>query len=446
MELEYNNCTLEALLSSSDNIYEQQQLYSQCVNWPLINTFNSSISSDSLDYFVSTIIKTNQMCWFPKLVISEDIYVGCKEPVYGGRDVKIYDYFKRLQSKVALPHVTFLHSIGDNSLIVNPKTGLSEFVVPKIPIFAWSDINIQHRTLLLLPDLYMIEKDRWDRLRKKTIEYSNNITWSNKLDIAYWVGSPTGLGGNDINIHDMRIEAILQSHYNPDLIYARFVISKQYKSYVINGSYISKTDDGEKLREILIQKFVSYEKQEQALKYKYLLSIDGVTTPWERPAWILSSNSLLIKQQSNFIGWSDMLLVPFKHFVPVKDDLSDLKEKILWCRSHDLEVQRIIKNANKLADFIFSREAIDNFTYHSINLYAKKFNNLRNDLNKSYIALPNYENKNKPLVTKPIHTKYNKDLVHEIIGIVISWIVPAGVGFIVLKYLKRVVAHSGIKK
>jgi hypothetical protein len=39
------------------------------------------------------------------------------------------------------------------------------------------------------------------------------------------------------------------------------------------------------------------------MKYKYLISLDGNGAPWLRVPWILLSNSVLIKQDSENIQW-----------------------------------------------------------------------------------------------------------------------------------------------
>jgi hypothetical protein len=44
---------------------------------------------------------------------------------------------------------------------------------------------------------------------------------------------------------------------------------------------------------------------EDHMQYKYLISVDGWTSAWMRVPWILSSNSLLIKQNSKKVSWYD---------------------------------------------------------------------------------------------------------------------------------------------
>jgi hypothetical protein len=64
------------------------------------------------------------------------------------------------------------------------------------------------------------------------------------------------------------------------------------------------------------------------LKYKYLFAADGWGASWRRVPLILSSNSLMIKPYSDNIQWFYDLIKPNVHYLPLKDDLSDLIDKL----------------------------------------------------------------------------------------------------------------------
>ena len=71
------------------------------------------------------------------------------------------------------------------------------------------------------------------------------------------------------------------------------------------------------------------------LDHKYIITIDGWTSPWLRGPMILKSNSVPIVVMSKasplyFDEW-----VPYVHYVPVKNDLSDLIEQITWLQEND---------------------------------------------------------------------------------------------------------------
>ena len=89
--------------------------------------------------------------------------------------------------------------------------------------------------------------------------------------------------------------------------------------------------------------FMSIEEQ---LKNKFILSIEGndVATSTK---WIMSSNSLCFMTQPKFETWfMEGQLIPNHHYVLIKDDYSDLEEKINYYSTFTLEAKTIIHNAN----------------------------------------------------------------------------------------------------
>jgi hypothetical protein len=56
--------------------------------------------------------------------------------------------------------------------------------------------------------------------------------------------------------------------------------------------------------------------------------------------------------------WYFPLLQPYVDHIPVKADLSDLAEKIQWCREHDAECKAIGENAKKFYDKYVARSAL----------------------------------------------------------------------------------------
>ena len=83
------------------------------------------------------------------------------------------------------------------------------------------------------------------------------------------------------------------------------------------------------------------------LAYKYILSIEGhdVATNLK---WIMSSNSLCLMPKPKFETWyMEGLLKPNFHYVLLKDDYSDLFEKMDYYDKNPNEALKIIRNANQ---------------------------------------------------------------------------------------------------
>ena len=83
--------------------------------------------------------------------------------------------------------------------------------------------------------------------------------------------------------------------------------------------------------------------QEQS-EFKYLLHIQGHVSAF-RLSYELGMGCVILLVESQWNLWFSHLLVPDVHFVPVKSDLSDLFDKIKWCRQHDTECEKIANNA-----------------------------------------------------------------------------------------------------
>lgn len=76
-------------------------------------------------------------------------------------------------------------------------------------------------------------------------------------------------------------------------------------------------------------------------QYKYQINLDGTVAAYRFP-YLMGGNSVVLKQDSPYYEHFYKSLEPGKHYIPFKRDLSDLREKILWAKSHDEEVIEFI--------------------------------------------------------------------------------------------------------
>ncbi len=89
-----------------------------------------------------------------------------------------------------------------------------------------------------------------------------------------------------------------------------------------------------------------YMSKYEQLSYKFILSIEGndVATNLK---WIMSSNSLCFMTKPKYETWfMEGRLIPNFHYALIKDDYSDLVEKIKYYTKNTSEALEIIKNAN----------------------------------------------------------------------------------------------------
>ena len=92
----------------------------------------------------------------------------------------------------------------------------------------------------------------------------------------------------------------------------------------------------------------------EQLKYKYLISVDAYNTyfSWQLP-WILLSDSVLLMVESTHKEWFFDDLKPWVHYVPIKDDFSDIFSQINYLRKNDEKARNIAINGQNFARFHF---------------------------------------------------------------------------------------------
>ena len=66
-----------------------------------------------------------------------------------------------------------------------------------------------------------------------------------------------------------------------------------------------------------------------------MITIDGNVSSWGRGPNILGSDSVPIVVESRGTPLYQRSWIPWVHFVPVKNDMSDLMEKIYWLKEND---------------------------------------------------------------------------------------------------------------
>lgn len=109
------------------------------------------------------------------------------------------------------------------------------------------------------------------------------------------------------------------------------------------------------------------------IKYKYILDIDGNASTWDATAWKLNSGSVIFKSDSSWKQWFYHEFLPWKHFIPIKDDFSDIPEKLLWCENHIDECLQIISNSKKLFHTVYRHDYVCNYMDGVLNSFMNLY-------------------------------------------------------------------------
>lgn len=247
------------------------------------------------------------------------------------------------------------HSLPDTDFILLTDDGCGGPM--KYLVFSFSGCD--HLNVCLFPDFEMLweikdSKKDWRRVCKG---YSELHPWKVKLSKGFFRGGSTGQIDPTCVPHfnNPRMRAMIFSSQFPQLLDAAFSI---VYSEPLLEAYVHL---GKTVQETAIQ---------DHFRYKYLLDIDGNANTYSRCRWILLSNSTLLKVASPFHQWYYKAMQPWVHYVPVKEDLSDLEEVLNRLKNDDELARRIAKNGSRLGEQIFSREAVETYVVHLLRAYA----------------------------------------------------------------------------
>lgn len=233
-------------------------------------------------------------------------------------------------------------------------------------------------------DICMCTQDDWERVSKKIYPdsckngYLKNIDiidWDKKINKAVFRGSATGCG---INLDDnVRIKATNLSEKYPEYLDAGITTFNRKL----------KKNLGEPLK-IIDQKLTlnkaNFMSLEEKSKYKYILNLDGHVSAF-RLGHELSFGSVVLIPKSKYYLWFSHLLEPFVHYVPIKQDLSDLIEQIKWCINNDKECIKIASNALNFYKKYLEKDGVFDYMQKILNTISFKSLNLKK--HKEKIAL-----------------------------------------------------------
>lgn len=275
---------------------------------------------------------------------------------------------KRLAKDGHIKDGTFVFYFNDGASKDLHRTYLHR--IPKnLPVFVFAlDVTLADANrYLLFPDGYTlneggtIEVEYWNgwryiynEINKASAEYP----WESKMNVGLWRGrltecffAPNCTFSPRRNLvldyeHDKRIDAKFATARVTD-------ISKREQPYkhLYTGDFISRKDQ---------------------LKYKYLFNLDGSTCTYPGYLWRLYSNSVVLKQETNNIQWFYPLFKPYKHYIPINLDMSNVAEQLDWLEAHDSEARQIAENATAQVEKYVTPDMIDAYIVYLLNKFSSE--------------------------------------------------------------------------
>ena len=295
---------------------ERYTCYMLCVkdHSPELYKLESKTGNPSLDKQINKTLKRRKI----KSTTKTWRVMGCIIKPFKKESSFAKEWLPFLESvKSKLPNGVFILTLSDSVLLPKSKSG--NF----LPVLAYSgkqgyqDIPIPTYDDIFDNDIGNVETD-----------------WSKKKDVAVFRGSSTGCG-NDAKTNQ-RLKLALMRSEDLDFGITQYTSHLKYKS-------VSDIAKAEKVAPIVPK--LSWNEQSH---FKYIIHVDGNVVAYRLLKSMLTK-SVILRVKSDFIHWCDDKLEDGKHYIEIKEDLSDLKEKVEWCQNHDSECKKIASNGYKFA-------------------------------------------------------------------------------------------------
>lgn len=189
---------------------------------------------------------------------------------------------------------------------------------------------------------------------------SNDLEWNQKIPIAYFRDDSSGCGTTSKN--NTRIKLVTLGNKYPNLLNVAITLLNKRDKYDYELNFHHPSDYKFKM---------STDNDLEYGKYKYLISVPGYVMDQKFP-YYLSLGALVLKVDSDYKAWYSHLLKPYKHFIPVKSDLSDLISIIKWANTHPELIQKIAKNGKLAFKKFFNRKTILEYWNYLLNSIANR--------------------------------------------------------------------------
>lgn len=191
------------------------------------------------------------------------------------------------------------------------------------------------------------------------------LEWKHKKPTAVFRGSSTGAGVTINTNMRLKASSISQNSDETGIPLLDACITKwQLRPRKIKGIKYLQTIDVPSLG----LKLGSFLSPVQQSEYKYILHIDGNVSAY-RLSLELGTGCCVLLVDSKYKVWYRDMLIPYTHYIPIDANLTDLCDKIKWCRKNDKECENIAKNARLFFNKYLQKDGIlDHFQNTLISL------------------------------------------------------------------------------
>jgi hypothetical protein len=255
------------------------------------------------------------------------------------------------------------HSYRDNMALFlsRPKRGtflLNLHDVNEVP----GSIGFGHKPTVqagIIPDFYQM--NNYNGGLDKVDQYK----FAQKFPSVVFAGASTGSEGYNLRENDRVNYCKYVAERQTDMSMCHFYITNVVQMQPQELRRYARSD--EVFRAMLHDPV----KQEDQLASRYIFSIDGNAAAWDRPMWIMNSNSLLMRAPTKYEMWYSSFLRDGEQFVEVEKE--NIVRAFNFCEANPRVCEDIIGRAHKFVkDF-----AVHPHGYEYMHFFLEALNELK---------------------------------------------------------------------
>lgn len=265
------------------------------------------------------------------------------------------DPFRLMVSNYVAPIATALDVAGlSTHVVVRRGDGIQPLSFPAL---------IKAR-LIAQPGVGILVPTQWSRHFGPMREVQQaDMSWETKKPRLVWRGTTTGPGPGE-NPHRPSSRSWIadvamrtRNSTTVDVGYSKTLNTRKFPENPRRHKEIRGWPQGDQVADYVKPRL----SMAECLENKYLLSLEGNDVA-SGLKWMMASRSCVLMPPPSVESWfCESLLEPWRHYVPVKPDLSDLEEKVQWCQDHDAQAEEIARAGQD-----FSQAFVDSVTENAL--------------------------------------------------------------------------------
>lgn len=274
-----------------------------------------------------------------------------------GKSLNVHTNIERLSSDPEFLRIMGIRSLGPLKIMAAKLSGTTrirfdlsdgdhEYDAPHMLSFC---SNRAHA--LLIPDSDFFSSYGYAKLRTEPVP-----AWENRTDIVLWRGSTTGRG--------LITDSNMQYDNQKLILRIRLCIALRNASHTnVKISNVTQSNDAERDKALLFAEglMADHIPTMQWQRVRYAIDVDGNSNAWANlfQRLLLGCCILKIGSANGYKQWYYDKLVPWYHYVPVRPDLSDLRQQIDFCMSNPSISRLIAKQGRELAQSLLYQQELE---------------------------------------------------------------------------------------